>query len=309
AIRRFTSPVPSHASPDFRPQRWAGRHISPCWAAAPSLGGPSWRLSASHERPPGLTIGVAAGRPAPPCWSALPATVREPGEAARRATGPGGVRCPRRHPRVLLTAKRSTATDVILRRQVSFPGGKSDPGADAGPVATALREAAEEIGLSPGLVRVLAVLPVMPLGRHLVTPGARLPGAQAQPGPPRAKNPDEVDELLTPPLRWALPDGGAPAAGRLEFRSRRVGRWLDCDIPVLSLRPGLAVFGFTCHLLVLAACICHRRYPLYPLEPFCHGLLLLGLLVSQGLLLPDPEAAHQPASDLPALDSGRRYES
>uniref|UniRef100_A0A1I8FD79 Nudix hydrolase domain-containing protein n=1 Tax=Macrostomum lignano TaxID=282301 RepID=A0A1I8FD79_9PLAT len=227
-------------------------------------GGRAGRAVRSHER---LLAdnGVAAGvRSA--VLVCLACDCPRPGEAGGGQPAQAESLSP--NPRVLLT-KRSTRL-TSFSGQVSFPGGKSDPGADAGPVATALREAAEEIGLSPGLVRVLAVLPVMPLGR--APRDARLSRVRLAP------NPDEVDELLTPLLRWALPDGG-----------RRVGRWLDCDIPVLSLRPGLAVFGFTCHLLVLAACICHRRYPLYPLEPFCHGLLLLlGLLVGQGLLLPDP---------------------
>lgn len=42
--------------------------------------------------------------------------------------------------------------------QIAFPGGKVDAG-DAGPEAAALREAHEEIGLAPGLVQVLGVLP------------------------------------------------------------------------------------------------------------------------------------------------------
>ncbi len=42
--------------------------------------------------------------------------------------------------------------------QVSFPGGRIDPD-DAGPVAAALREAEEEVGLDPSGVEVLAVLP------------------------------------------------------------------------------------------------------------------------------------------------------
>jgi 8-oxo-dGTP pyrophosphatase MutT (NUDIX family) len=42
--------------------------------------------------------------------------------------------------------------------QPAFPGGAADPG-DAGPSATALREAAEEVGLDPGTVDVLATLP------------------------------------------------------------------------------------------------------------------------------------------------------
>lgn len=44
--------------------------------------------------------------------------------------------------------------------QPAFPGGKTDPG-DGGPVGTALREAAEEVGLDPAGVRVLATLPAL----------------------------------------------------------------------------------------------------------------------------------------------------
>ena len=40
--------------------------------------------------------------------------------------------------------------------QISFPGGRIDPG-DDGPVAAALREAQEEIGLPPGAVTVIGV--------------------------------------------------------------------------------------------------------------------------------------------------------
>lgn len=42
--------------------------------------------------------------------------------------------------------------------QIAFPGGKLDKG-DDGPVAAALREAREEIGLDPGNVEVLGELP------------------------------------------------------------------------------------------------------------------------------------------------------
>jgi 8-oxo-dGTP pyrophosphatase MutT (NUDIX family) len=71
--------------------------------------------------------------------------------------------------------------DVLLQRraatlsshpgQVSFPGGRREPG-DADAVATALREAQEETGLDPAGVEVLATLDELPIAasNHLVTP-------------------------------------------------------------------------------------------------------------------------------------------
>ncbi len=55
--------------------------------------------------------------------------------------------------------------------QVSFPGGALDP-EDDGPVAAALREAEEEVGLDPAGVEVLATFPPLFLApsRNAVTP-------------------------------------------------------------------------------------------------------------------------------------------
>nr|WP_244970844.1 CoA pyrophosphatase [Gordonia jinghuaiqii] len=71
---------------------------------------------------------------------------------------PGGVPA---DAEVLLTERAST-----LRQhsgQVAFPGGVEDPGDDF-PVGTALREAAEETGLDPSGVHVVACLPSFPVG-------------------------------------------------------------------------------------------------------------------------------------------------
>jgi 8-oxo-dGTP pyrophosphatase MutT (NUDIX family) len=54
--------------------------------------------------------------------------------------------------------------------QTAFPGGAVDPG-DAGPVAAALREAAEEVGLDPAGVDVVGALPeafIPPTGFRVV---------------------------------------------------------------------------------------------------------------------------------------------
>jgi 8-oxo-dGTP pyrophosphatase MutT (NUDIX family) len=83
--------------------------------------------------------------------------VRLPGGRVLR---PAGVLC--------ALQERAGRVDVILTKrsarlkhhpgQIAFPGGKQDPG-DASPVAAALREAEEEIGLPRELVEVLGTLP------------------------------------------------------------------------------------------------------------------------------------------------------
>jgi 8-oxo-dGTP pyrophosphatase MutT (NUDIX family) len=72
-------------------------------------------------------------------------------------------------PDVLLL--RRAATLGAHPGQVAFPGGAVDPG-DTGPVDTALREAAEEVGVEPDGVRPLALLPrlYVPVSRFEVTP-------------------------------------------------------------------------------------------------------------------------------------------
>src|SRR6266542_1725648 len=59
-------------------------------------------------------------------------------------------------------------------RPISFPGGRAEPG-DADPAQTALREAAEEIGLQAARVKVLGELhPYVTVTGYRVTPGVGL---------------------------------------------------------------------------------------------------------------------------------------
>lgn len=89
------------------------------------------------------------------------------------------------------------------RGEVSFPGGGQDPG--EAPVDTALREAAEEIGLDPRSVEVVGELD------HLETVTSRsfiIPFVGVLPGPPDLHpNPAEVDRVLHVPLRELLDPG------------------------------------------------------------------------------------------------------
>jgi len=80
--------------------------------------------------------------------------------------------------------------------QIAFAGGKVDP-ADNGPVAAALREAEEEIGLPRAFVEVLGSLPV----HETVTGFAITPviGLIREPFDERAE-PGEVDEIFRVPL-------------------------------------------------------------------------------------------------------------
>jgi 8-oxo-dGTP pyrophosphatase MutT (NUDIX family) len=59
-------------------------------------------------------------------------------------------------PHILFTQRTFTVKDH--RGQISFPGGVQDHG-DADPLATALRESQEEIGLQPEVVEVFGPLP------------------------------------------------------------------------------------------------------------------------------------------------------
>ena len=104
----------------------------------------------------------------------------------------------RPEPTLLLTRRADT-----LRKhagQVAFPGGSADPD-DASLIATALREAHEEVGIPPASVRVLGMLgPVESSTGFQVTPVVGL----IPPETPLVPNAEEVADIFEMPLQEAL---------------------------------------------------------------------------------------------------------
>jgi 8-oxo-dGTP pyrophosphatase MutT (NUDIX family) len=99
---------------------------------------------------------------------------------------------------VLLTRRTDHLRDHA--GQISFPGGRSEP-EDAGPAATALREAHEEVGLAPDHVDVVGALPNYTTVTHfVVTPVIAL----VQPRFELRLDPFEVAEAFEVPLAWLM---------------------------------------------------------------------------------------------------------
>ena len=116
---------------------------------------PVWFLKPAQL--PALVPPVAEFTPVP--WAAPPPVVPPAAVLVPLVDHPGGLT-------VLLTQRAEA-----LRRhggQISFPGGRIEAG-DAGPLAAALRETHEEIGLEPARVHPLGYLP-----DHVIASGFRV---------------------------------------------------------------------------------------------------------------------------------------
>lgn len=120
--------------------------------------------------------------------------------------------------------------------QAAFPGGRREP-EDPDLVATALREAEEEIGVVPDSVDVVTTLPFLhlPVSDHNVLP---VVGWWRQPGPVGVRDPAEVERVVQVGVEHLV-----DPTNRFSIRhvSGFVGPAFDAH--------GLLVWGFTAGLL------------------------------------------------------------
>jgi 8-oxo-dGTP pyrophosphatase MutT (NUDIX family) len=126
--------------------------------------------------------------------------------------------------------RRETGMTILLTQrtdhlrdhagQVSFPGGRCEP-VDPTPVATALREAQEEVGIDPAQVEVLGCLP-----RYVTGTGFSITPVVALVEPPLNLQLDdfEVADVFEPPLDFLL-DVANHQRHQLEYRGAMREYW------------------------------------------------------------------------------------
>lgn len=154
---------------------------------------------------------ASLGLPAPP--ELLPGDLAQGGPDAVREAAVLVAVTRRTEPGVLLTVRREHLRTHA--GQVAFPGGRVDP-EDAGPVAAALREAEEEIGLPPPLVEVWGTAdPYRTITGYRVVP---VLGA-VPPDLPLAPHEHEVADWFEAPLAFLL-DPANQRAVQIQYEGR-----------------------------------------------------------------------------------------
>ena len=162
-------------------------------------------------------LAASRGRPAP-----FPGDQADAPELARPATPAAvliGLLPAADGPRILLTRRTDHLKDHA--GQIAFPGGRIEPD-DPDPVAAALREAEEELGLDRRRVEVLGEI-----ARYRTRTGFLIHPVVGWIEPPAAFRPDpfEVAELFELPLSFAL-DPANHRRDAVEREGRRREFWV-----------------------------------------------------------------------------------
>ena len=201
------------------------------------------RLRAPYDPPAPLrTVQVVTD---PPSFGA-PVSSPEAVDLVEQPLTPAAVLVPflfGREPGILLTKR--TAHLNRHAGQVSFPGGRLDPGEDA-PTA-ALREAYEEIALDPAHVRVEGwIHPVF----TLVSASLIMPLVASVPGRPHVvASPAEVERVFDVPLR-DLADPEIFHEERWSFPGRVIPGRPDSSFPVWFFEvEGELIWGATARMI------------------------------------------------------------
>lgn len=149
---------------------------------------------------------IGTGAPADPLSVVMPPELASWPEPLRRRLArdlkAAGVLIP-------IIERRDGCTVLFTRRsphlryhagQVSFPGGRMEPG-DADILATALRETREEVGIEPASVEIAGFLPPLPtVSGYAVTPIVGFVTG----GTPIVADPTEVERVFEVPLDFLL---------------------------------------------------------------------------------------------------------
>ncbi|KAG5550636.1 hypothetical protein RHGRI_015548 [Rhododendron griersonianum] len=140
--------------------------------------------------------------------------------------------------------------------EVALPGGKREEG-DADDSATALREAMEEIGLDPSLVRIVANLePFISQHQLIVVPVVGLLPRIRDFKP--SLNPDEVEAIFDAPLEMFLEED------RHRCEERELGSWkYTSHVFDFETEQGASflIGGLTASILIRTASLVYQRAP------------------------------------------------
>jgi 8-oxo-dGTP pyrophosphatase MutT (NUDIX family) len=158
-------------------------------------------------------------------------------------TSPGPDKPPAWH--ILLTRRSDRL--IEHRGQVAFPGGRADPG-DPSPEETALREAYEEIGLDPKVVRILGrLVNVWTITNYTITP---VVGVIPWPYPLRLVE-SEVSRAFKIPLAWLADPRNHEVRERL-IPSSNFSNSQGYRVPVIYFQPydGETLWGVSAEITI-----------------------------------------------------------